>query len=91
MRPRRLGADDAVLDATGGRASDDADAAGHPALRDFLRQHADRWYAPAVGGATSTVSPASRARALMWCAVSAPPGSTTPSSALRREINQPSP
>ena len=42
MRPRRLGADDAVLDATGGRASDDADAAGHPELRDFLRRHADR-------------------------------------------------
>jgi len=39
---RRLGADDAVLDATGGRASDDADAAGHPELRDFLRRHADR-------------------------------------------------
>ena len=42
MRPRRLGADDAVLDATGGRASDDADAAGHAELRDFLRRHADR-------------------------------------------------
>ena len=38
----RLGADDAVLDATGGRASDDADAAGHPELRDYLRLHADR-------------------------------------------------
>ena len=42
MYPRSLGADDAVLDATGGRASDDADAAGHPELRDFLRRHADR-------------------------------------------------
>ena len=39
---RRIGADDAVLDATGGRASDDADAAGHAELRDFLRRHADR-------------------------------------------------
>ena len=26
----------------GGRASDDADAAGHAELRDFLRRHADR-------------------------------------------------
>ena len=42
MPKRRLGADDAVLDATGGRASDDADAAGHAELRDFLRRHADR-------------------------------------------------
>lgn len=42
LTSRRLGADDGVVDETGGRPSDEADAAGHGKLRDFLRLRADR-------------------------------------------------